>query len=156
MATKSCIAKKLPNGYYLSIYCHWDGNLDYNGAMLKTFYNTEEKVDKLLALGDISSLKEKIDPDPDKVHTFSEPQEDVVIAYGRDRKEENIEAQQRTLGQLHSGVEYVYMFIDGKWYYSKEAQYRNRKPLEVFSPREVPDFILVEEEGYSKFILETK
>ena len=40
-----------------SVYCHWDGYPEYNGVVLKENYQTQEKVEQLIALGSISSLK---------------------------------------------------------------------------------------------------
>ena len=45
------------------IYCHSDGYLSWNGAILQKYYNTAEKVEKLLALGNLSCLGPEIKPD---------------------------------------------------------------------------------------------
>ena len=49
-------------------------------------YNTPEKVDALLALGDICFLGEKIEPDPSLPHDWygKDYQQDVTLAFGRD------------------------------------------------------------------------
>ena len=41
------------------VYCQMDGYLSYNGVMLDMFYKDRQKVDKLISLGFISSLKYK-------------------------------------------------------------------------------------------------
>jgi len=56
MGTRSAIGKFNPNGTMTLIYCHWDGYPSYNGRILNEHYKTLEDVDKLLALGDLSSL----------------------------------------------------------------------------------------------------
>lgn len=38
------------------IYCHWDGYLEYNGAILNEYYQDPAKVDRLIDLGALSSL----------------------------------------------------------------------------------------------------
>ena len=43
-----------------SVYCHWDGYVEFNGKMLLEHYNTPAKVRKLLHKGDFSSLQENI------------------------------------------------------------------------------------------------
>ena len=58
------------DGSYKGVYCHSDGYLTYNGAMLLDHYNSREKADALIALGDLSLLCEKLYPDPDKPHGF--------------------------------------------------------------------------------------
>ena len=42
-----------------SVYCHWDGYLEHNGAILQEHYNSS-KANFLVALGDISSLGRNI------------------------------------------------------------------------------------------------
>ena len=64
MSTRSYICVKQDDGSYKGVYCHWDGYLTYNGAMLIDHYNSLEKANEILALGDISSLKENLYPDP--------------------------------------------------------------------------------------------
>ena len=71
MSTRSYICVKQNDGSYKGVYCHWDGYLTYNGAMLLDHYNSLEKANEILALGDISSLKENLYPDPAKgPHSF--------------------------------------------------------------------------------------
>lgn len=48
MSTRSLIAKQIGEDAYLTIYCHSDGYLSYNGAMLIDHYNSEEKIDELI------------------------------------------------------------------------------------------------------------
>ena len=52
MSTRSYIAKQIGDNKYRTIYCHSDGYLTYNGAMLLDHYNSPEKLDELLRLGD--------------------------------------------------------------------------------------------------------
>lgn len=96
---------------YKGVYCHSDGYLTYNGAMHLDHYNSREKADALIALGDLSLLCEKLYPDPDKPHGFDydKRQPDVTVAYARDRGEKNTEAQIVTPeSALNSWGEYLY------------------------------------------------
>lgn len=61
MATRSMIYKEQQDGTLKGIYCHWDGCLEYNGSILLEHYSDPEKLEKLLALGDISSLGEELE-----------------------------------------------------------------------------------------------
>lgn len=121
MSTRSFICKEQPDGSYYGIYCHSDGYLTYNGAMLLDHYSDKQRLDELLDLGDLSLLCKKIAPDPSLPHSFdyNERQENVTVAYGRDRGEKNIEAREITLEQAKdSWCEYMYIFgRDGKWRY---------------------------------------
>ena len=61
MGTRSMIDMVMDDGKIKGIYCHWDGYEDHNGKILVKHYTTEEKVESLLNLGDISSLSESIE-----------------------------------------------------------------------------------------------
>jgi len=61
MATRSNIAIANQDGTVSSIYCHHDGYIDGVGKVLQENYNTREKMEQLIALGDISSLGETIE-----------------------------------------------------------------------------------------------
>ena len=47
--------QELKNGSILSVYHHWDGYPEWLGRILKTHYNTREKVAELIDGGDMSS-----------------------------------------------------------------------------------------------------
>jgi len=89
MSTRSNIAILNENGLYDVIYCHMDGYPQHNGAILFEYYDTEEKVRELIALGNISTLGQCIG----EQHDFEEYLEDTderkkwTKAYGRDRGE---------------------------------------------------------------------
>lgn len=122
MSTRSLITIKRAADKYECIYCHSDGYLTYNGAMLLDHYNDKEKVEKLLKLGNISILERNLDPDPNMPHSFDydKRQDGVVVAYGRDRGEKEQESQIYNKQQLldYGWIEYVYIFDeDGKWKY---------------------------------------
>lgn len=128
MSTRSFIAKQIGEDQYRTIYCHSDGYLEHNGKVLLAFYNTPEQVDELLALGDLSFLDERPNPDPSQVHSFNnnERQEGVTLAYGRDRGEQGTEAKDMTLAQLDNPdnwTEFVYIFTpDDQWKYFETGQ----------------------------------
>ena len=55
MATRSRIGIQLQDDSILSAYHHWDGYPTWLGRILKTHYNTKEKVAELIDGGDMSS-----------------------------------------------------------------------------------------------------
>jgi len=55
MATRSRIGIELSDGSVLSAYHHWDGYPEWLGRILKTHYNTKDKVAELIDGGDMSS-----------------------------------------------------------------------------------------------------
>lgn len=123
MSTRSFIAKQTGEDEYLTVYCHSDGYLTYNGALLLDCYNTPEQVDELLKLGDLSYLAESLYPNPDYPHSFDygERQSGVTVAYGRDRGDKDVAAVRMTMAQLddpNNWTEYVYIFTqENEWKY---------------------------------------
>ena len=88
MSTRSRIGMEMPNGEVRSIYCHYDGYPSGVGAMLKEHYTNPEKLESLIALGDISILGQFVSVNiPGVVHTFENPNDGVTVAYHRDRGE---------------------------------------------------------------------
>ena len=113
-----------------SVYCHWDGYLEHNGAILQEHYNSA-KANYLVALGDLSSLRPEIgekhafsqfDLPAEEVEAYKKLTEDMCTFYGRDRGEENIEFKvsltfEEFLEQCDNcGAEYYYIMRDGVWY----------------------------------------
>lgn len=131
MSTRSYIAKRIDENLYRTIYCHSDGYPSYNGALLVEHYQDEDFVDRLLDLGDLSCLSEKIDPDPSKEHGFDydKRQPGVTVAYGRDRGEEGTQARELTLEKLddpNNWTEYVYVYdLDKKWKFFERGESQN-------------------------------
>ena len=107
MATRSVIAKLDETGVQ-AIYCHNAGYLSNNGKILDQHYADENKVDNLIAQGDVSSLRDTI--------------ADTTF-YARDRGE--IDKEAATLKDESALLKYafescdaevVYMFAYGSWY----------------------------------------
>ncbi len=128
MSTRSYICAKQPDGTYKGVYCHYDGYLEYNGAMLLDFYPTKEDADKILQLGSLSTLKEKLEPDPGTEHSFENRQSDVTVAYGRDRGETDVEAVTvdfKELNKPESWIDYIYIHDGEKWKYFENGKFDN-------------------------------
>ena len=60
MSTHSYICRKNRDGTYTGIYCHLDGNPKHHAPILLKFYATDERVDALLALGNLDQLGPEI------------------------------------------------------------------------------------------------
>ena len=134
MATISYICKKEEDGTIKIIYCHFDGDLFHNGALLYTYYNTPEKVDALITLGDLSSLGEKISP-TSATHNIDHPESGVCVAYGRDAQCENtsaeiFESKKVLIETLNHNpfIEYIYLWEDNRWKYTKGVAYIDEFP----------------------------
>jgi hypothetical protein len=126
-----------------AVYCHWDGYLEHNGSILHKHYSQSPKVNNLIALGGLSSLRAEIG----EKHTFSsldlpkaeraaheEAVKDMCTFYGRDRGETGQEFKVfPTLKQAEdyfegSWCEYFYVFKYSKAddYQSGEWHYKTR------------------------------
>lgn len=119
MATRSTIALEYADGTVGQVYCHWDGYLDNNGKILYTHYQDPFKVQRLLDLGDISSLDTEIGDE----HDFDARGQGTTF-YGRDRGESGCEqtmfADYETYVRDHQYEEYEYILRrDGIWYVSQ-------------------------------------
>lgn len=122
MGTRSYIAKQLSNHQYLTIFCHFNGYPEENGATLVKYYNTPDRVEALLALGDLYYLREKLDPATGIPHNHGNAQPGVTVAYHRDEGWPECNASLKTLEQLDDpgldGIEFTYIFVqDGQWLY---------------------------------------
>ena len=123
-----------------SVYCHWDGYLEHNGAILQEHYDSA-KANNLVALGDLSSLK----PEIGIQHAFgyhgteisAEDYEtqfgNMCTFYGRDRGETGTEWKTHTnfvdfFAEVDgSWCEWYYIMRDGVWYvgniYEKDERF---------------------------------
>lgn len=110
------IAKK--GDKYRAIYNNFDGYPSYLLKMLQEHYQDEDKVQRLVDLGDVSSVRKEVDIPAGSNHTFTTPDPDITIAYGRDRGEQRTEYRtysslDETLAHEHL-TQYTYLW-DGEW-----------------------------------------
>ena len=114
MATRSTIAVLNTDKSVSAIYCHFDGGIDHNGQILKDDYTHPVKIQTLMELGALSQLGREIGEKQD----FDNPTDPHwCVAYGRDRGESDVEAQQHAsvLDWLSQGEEYNYLWDDSEW-----------------------------------------
>jgi len=162
MGTRSMIAIQNPYSKDVrAVYCHWDGYLEHNGSLLNKHYSNSAKVNNLIALGGLSSLRPTIG---DK-HLFSsmelpkderaaheEAVKDMCTFYGRDRGETGQEFKVfPTLKKAEdyyegSWCEYLYLFKyskaddyqSGEWHFKKiGGRWKKLAPaLKKLNPKE--------------------
>ena len=121
MATRSRIAIENQDGTVLSIYCHWYGYPEGNGQRLLDHFQTQEKVESLIALGSLSSLNENVEIPEGVVHNFDNPAKGIVVAYHRDRGEDLVIKAHGSVNEfVKSDVEeYGYIFTAaGEWLFA--------------------------------------
>lgn len=109
-----------------AVYCHWDGYLQHNGRILQKDYDSV-KANHLVALGDISSLKEDIGEKHEfdgynGITDYRARVEHMTTFYGRDRGEKGCEFKSfmdfESLVEFFDscGGEYAYIMKDGVWF----------------------------------------
>ena len=125
MNTTSYIGEELSNGKIKYIYCHWDGYPDHNGRILKQYYNTINKVNKLLSMGNLVLLGEKIGRKQDLYTTTHREQvPGWTISYHRDVRQSWEDAKPKVVNNDielmeiadWDNVNYIYIFErNRKW-----------------------------------------
>jgi len=116
MATRSRIGIELSDGSILSAYHHWDGYPEWLGRILKTHYNTKDKVAELIDGGDMSSC------------WGEDKQPEYYSARGEDcppRIDRNLKVF------LAFGEEYSYIFRNGEWVCYNMHQFEDNKRPEI-------------------------
>ena len=119
MGTRSAIGYKTPEGKVRAKYSHYDGYPAYTGAVLQEHYQEARKIAQMVELGDQSFIAPNVFPKGE--HSFSKPEEDVIVFYGRDRGEPNTEAQEFDTVQefvdyyTSAGCEYFYLHTANGW-----------------------------------------
>ena len=88
-----------------SVYCHYDGYLDYTGRILLAHYNSTA-ANLLIARGDNSGVKETLE----EMNFYADRDEDNVSWQVSHTFEEFLEQVQG------NGCEYYYVMRDGVWY----------------------------------------
>ena len=121
MSTKSSISI-YENEIYAGVYCHNDGYLSHNGRILLHNYTTAKDVKELISFGDMSSLGEKISPDPSFPHTRGIAQNGVCVFYHRDDGESKddtkayVDINEESF-YAHQSQQYDYLFKENKWFW---------------------------------------
>jgi hypothetical protein len=99
------------------------------GRVLTLYYQDSIKVNKLISMGDMSSIGAAIG----SKHAFNDRSNylDNGIAeqctfYARDRGEDDVDfrtfqSEQDFLDNFNAGEEFHYLFKDGAWYYSENG-----------------------------------
>ena len=114
MATRSFIITPTGDSLFRGVYCHWDGYPEGVGATLAEHYTDDEKIDRLVKLGSLSSLGSLVEPAAGQTHTFASPADNTTVAYHRDRGEDMNLAEGCTLTEIlalakESWCEYAYI-----------------------------------------------
>ena len=108
MGTRSRIGLQLADGSILSVYCHYDGYVSFNGVKLVEHFNSYELAAELIDGGDMSCLwtnagwNNEVLPTTGPQYYTSRGDE-----YNPPRLDSNLKEY------LTDGEEYAYLFKDG-------------------------------------------
>ena len=130
MATRSRIGIELSDGSVLSAYHHWDGYPEWLGRILKTHYNSKDKVSALIDGGDMSSCWTDQRWSSEEKHDYgaqyySQRGEDTPPRYDANLKEYLSEGTRE---------EYHYLFRNGEWVCYNMHQFEKKNPELVEIP----------------------
>ena len=125
MATRGRVGLELSDGSIISIYSHWDNYPEWAGRILRTHYNTREKVEALVDGGDVSCLwtDDRWDNSGDG-------------SYGPNhyalRGEDHPPRLDANLNEyLSDGEEFAYIFRNGEWVCYNMHQFEDDKLPEI-------------------------
>lgn len=129
MSTHANIAILKPNGDIQSIYCHFDGYPQYVGQILHDHYQTQEKVQALMDIGNIEALGEKIEPSELELKCQHWYSEEYLSLDKEERERLRLDAKKHvrkvigykdpTLTKAVNHLwlyEYIYIFTPKGWY----------------------------------------
>lgn len=105
MGTRSDIIVHRSDNTWARIYCHWDGHPEHNGTLLINHYNSQDQAEKLVALGDLSSLGQEIG----QKHNFDYSSK---LKHGGKR---HSQLAKMCLSDSETSTEYTYVWTDGEW-----------------------------------------
>ena len=114
MATSGHIGISRGNDKVEYIYVHFDAYPEYMWGMLKENYSNPEKAEKLISLGDCSSIDKEVDIPEGVEHSFDRPADGITIAYHRDRGEDWEDVHPQICDERDFTG---YLFKDGEWLY---------------------------------------
>jgi len=142
MGTRSMIAIQNPYSKDVrAVYCHWDGYLEHNGSILHKHYSASPKVNNLIALGDLSSLRPEIgvqhafsslDVPKAEQEAYDKEHGNSCTFYTRDRGEDAPFQVFKTLKEAeehYTWSDYFYCFKyskaddyqSGEWHYKRNG-----------------------------------
>lgn len=131
MATRSRIGIQLADESILSVYCHWDGYPEFNGAKLVEHFNSHDAAAELIDGGDISALWTD--------ETFRDASgatksQECGPLYFSERGEDcppRLDADLCEYLLPDVGEEYHYLFRNGEWVCYNMHQFNDNKLPEV-------------------------
>lgn len=115
MSTPATIGVVQRNGLIKAIYVHYDGYPAGVGELLEQHYNTLQKAEELLKLGDLISLKQLVDEKQSPLNIET----DGFLADSRDYRQTkepaSVFSEVDAWLRCFSGADFAYLFNGGVW-----------------------------------------
>ena len=126
MSTRSRIGLELADGSILSVYHHWDGYESWLGRILKTHYNTKEKIAELIDGGDMSSCWTNMRWTKEGAEEVEEYGAEYYSGRGEDCPP-RLDANK--YDYLAEGEEYAYIYtLKGEWVCYNRNEFGSKMP----------------------------
>ena len=110
MATRSRIGLQLSDDSIVSVYCHYDGYPAHNGRVLRTHFDTIEKVRELIDGGDMSCTRTN-------AGWNNETLPEVGPLHYSTRGEDCPPRHDETMTEFfNNGEEFGYIYQNGEWF----------------------------------------
>ena len=110
MATRSRIGLQLSDDSIVSVYCHYDGYPAHNGRVLRTHFDTIEKVRELIDGGDMSCTWTN-------AGWNNETLPETGALYYSARGEDCPPRHDETMTEFfNNGEEFGYIYQNGEWF----------------------------------------
>ena len=103
MGTRSNIAMEQEDGCVKVAYCHYDGYLEQVGVRLLIEYDTREKADELIDIGNMRTLGDASSPEEPETYVSL----DNYMSWHVDPV----------------FIEYIYLWRKGEWFVSRSVSY---------------------------------
>ena len=132
MSTRARIGIQLSDESVLSVYHHWDGYPEWLGRILKTHYNTKEKVADLIDGGDMSSCwtNERWSND-----LLGRHRAEYGPQYYSQRGEDSPpRLDENKYDYLAEGEEFAYLFVNDEWICYNRNEFGSKYPEIVEIP----------------------
>ena len=134
MSTNARIAIKRSDDNFVSVYHHWDGYPEWLGLTLLEQYNSQDKVEKLIEGGNMSSCYSDSVYDFDK-QTFVKRDPQPEYYGGDDEKPKTANSITEFFDHCDKcGAEFGYVFDRGEWFaYNTDDYYpeKNRTLIDL-------------------------
>jgi hypothetical protein len=126
MSTRSRIGLELSDGSVISTYCHFDGYPEFNGVKLVEHFNTKEKVQELIDMGDISCIWTNLGFNQETLP------ETGPLPYSSRGEDCPPRLDANKYDYLAEGEEYAYIFTqNGEWVCYNRHQFEDNRMPEI-------------------------